>query len=144
MTWNCNIPWTCAYPYGPIWYLINFPVLIYGWTLPYQIEVYSMIGLTSGILGYTKHYKMGLFFIIISTLFIQSGQPYLVSSLMLLALGIIHPAFTVLAIFDRLPLFTSWDFSHSGTWTERTHIERYILFGIWWISEIIYWGKKYV
>ena len=144
MNWNCNIPWTCFYPYGPIWYLINFPVLIYGWTLPYQIEVYSMIFITFITLGLKNHKKMGLFYLIVSVLFIQSGQPYLVSSLSLLALGIIHPMFTVPSLFDRLPIFTSWDFSHSGTWTERTHIERYILFGVWFIGECIYWVKKYV
>jgi hypothetical protein len=142
MVVNTNVPWTPYYPYGPIWYLINFPVLLYGWTLPYQIEVFSMIIITIGVLGYYRHYRTGTFFSIISALFISSGQPYLISSLSLLALGIISPIFTFLSIMDRLPIGTSWDFTHSGNWLERTHIERYVLYGTWFIAECIYWSKN--
>ena len=60
LNWNCNIPWTCFYPYGPIWYLINFPVLLYGWTLPYQIEIYSMIFITFITLGLKDSHRTTL------------------------------------------------------------------------------------
>ena|SRR6266540_3328759 len=131
----------CNFPYGPLWYAVNWGYLTNDWNLwLYVIGPFSFF--TMYILVKTRHELIALFGYFFIFYLVESNQEYLISSVLWLMLGAVNPVFGLAAILDRLPLFTSWNFSMSGNWMEITHLLRYGVFAVWYIGNIIWWIKR--
>jgi hypothetical protein len=130
---------SCFLPYGPLWYISNIGWVI-GSELLWFYEILAFIMLTFFLTRkYSKINILGFTFI---AYLVITHQPYLISSVLWLMLGVLNPVFAIIPIFDRLPIFTSWNFSNSGSPFEPTHLIRYLSFGLWYIGNIIYWIRK--
>jgi hypothetical protein len=139
-------------PYGVLWYFLNLPIVL-GNVGAWIIEVYSLQVLISALLILKQRYMVLCYYVAACGYLISQHQYQDITALSLIALTSFNWIFSILTLFDKLPIGWSLTFNdphvyyalHGIPVTEHHRIRRYIVLSVGWTGGWIYrrWLKYF-
>ncbi len=139
-------------PYGVLWYVLNLPIVL-GNVEAWLIEVYSIQVFISALLILKQRYMVLCYYVAACGYLVSQHEYQDITALSLIALSSFHWIFSILTLFDKLPLGWSLTLNdahfyyafHNIPLTEHHRIRRYIVITVGWIGGWVYrrWLKYY-
>ena len=138
-------------PYGVLWYLLNLPIVL-GNVEAWLVEVYALQVFISGLLIVRRRFMVLSYYVAACGYLISQHEYQDITAVSLIAISSFSWIFSIMALFDKLPIGWSLTFNdphfyyafHNIPLTEHHRIRRYIIIAVGWIAGWVYrWWLKY-